>query len=200
VQIAYVFDIISTISSTYSVDKSRVYACGMSNGGGFTALLACRPDTSTVFAAFAPVSPALYQGTYSFYNCTPANPVPIFHAHGVEDTVAPLYGRTPLGGSFGPEADSRLWRRQWVERNGCKSKYPGEWAQPTVNEVHPGAWEEVWDCAEGAEVRALTIEGLGHAWPSTLGLNLTGSPNETTNFNFTSQHLVQFFSRHQKKG
>jgi poly(3-hydroxybutyrate) depolymerase len=84
----------------------------------------------------------------------------------------------------------------WAERNGCKGRYEGEYPVPIVEEVHPGAWEEVWNCS-GAEVRSLTVEGLGHAWPSTLGLDLTGRPNHTTNFNFTNQHLVQFFSRHQ---
>ncbi|CAK7222194.1 hypothetical protein SCUCBS95973_004758 [Sporothrix curviconia] len=194
--IAYVHDIIATVADTYTVDRTRIYACGKSNGGGFTALLACRPDTSAIIAAFAPVSPALYQGTYSFYNCTPSRPVPILHSHGVEDRDTEFLGRTPLGGSFGPEPDVRLWRRQWAERNGCRGPYAGSWPLPSVREVHPGAWEEVWDCPEDAEVRALTIEGLGHAWPSTAGLDLAGSPNQTANFNFTSQHLVQFFSRH----
>ncbi|KAH8893470.1 alpha/beta-hydrolase, partial [Thozetella sp. PMI_491] len=194
--IAYVFDIISTISSTYNVDRSRIYACGKSNGGGFTALLACRPDTSAIIAAFAPVSPALYQGTYAFHNCTPARPAPIFHIHGVVDTVTPFYGRTPKEGSFGPEPDVRLWRRQWADRNGCKGPYPGAWPEPTVTEAHPGAWDETWDCP-GAEVKALSVEGLGHAWPSTLGLDLAGRPNQTSNFNLTNQHLVQFFSRHR---
>lgn len=141
------------------------------------------------------MSPALYQGTYAFYNCTPSRPVPILHSHGVEDRITEFLGRTPLGGSFGPEPDSRLWRRQWAERNGCKGRYPGEWAEPNVTEAHPGVWEEVWDCP-GGEVRGLTVEGLGHAWPSTQGLDLTGSPNHTANFNFTHQHLVGFFSRH----
>lgn len=195
--IAYVYDMIRTVSATYNIDHSRIYACGKSNGGGFTALLACRPDTSAIIAAFAPVSPALYQGTYAFHNCTPSRPVPIFHTHGVEDTVTPFYGRTPEGGSFGPEPDVRVWRRQWAERNGCaRGGYTGEIAQPdSVEQVHDGAWEEVWDCP-GAEVRSLSVEGLGHAWPSTLGLDLAGRPNHTANFNLTSQHLVDFFSRH----
>ncbi|RDW73140.1 putative poly(3-hydroxybutyrate) depolymerase protein [Coleophoma cylindrospora] len=195
--IAYVYDMISTISATYTVDISRIYACGKSNGGGFTALLACRPDTSSIFAAFAPVSPALYQGTYAFHNCSPSHAVPILHSHGVEDTITPFYGRTPEGGSFGPEPDVRLWRRMWAERNGCRGEYDGGWPRPIVKEVHPGTWLETWDCP-GAEVEALTVEGLGHAWPSTLGLDLAGSPNHTANFNFTSQYLIPFFSRHQR--
>lgn len=195
--IAYVYDMIDAVSATYSIDKSRIYACGKSNGGGFTALLACRPDTSATIAAFAPVSPALYEGTWAFHGCEPARPAPIFHVHGVEDTITPFYGRTIEQGSFGPEPDVRVWRRQWAERNGCvKGTYPGELVQPdSVSEVHPGAWEEVWNC-HGAEVRALSVEGLGHAWPSMAGLDRSGFPNHTANFNFTSQHLVQFFSKH----
>lgn len=195
-KIAYVFDIISKVSKNYSIDTSRIYACGKSNGGGFTTLLACRPDTSVIFAGFAAVSPALYENTYSFFNCSPSYPVPILHAHGVEDAVAPFYGTTINDTSHGPEPDVRWWRRQWTEINWCSRRFPGEWAQPNATEVHPGTWEEVWDCP-GAEVRSLTIEGLGHSWPSTLGLDMAGSPNQTTNFNFTQQHLVQFFSRHR---
>ena len=162
-------------------------------------MLACRPDTSSIFAAFAPVAPALYQGTFSFYNCSPSHPVPILHAHGIEDTITPFYGRLdPKASSFGfgTEPDVRVWRREWAERNGCKGAFGGAWPEPTIEEVHPGTWEEVWDCP-GAEVRSLTVEGMGHAWPSTLGLDLAGRPNQTTNFNFTNQHLVQFFSEHK---
>ncbi|ORY59685.1 uncharacterized protein BCR38DRAFT_412683 [Pseudomassariella vexata] len=194
--IAYVYDMVSVISTTYNIESSRIYACGKSNGGGFTALLACRPDTSALIAAFAPVSPALYQGTYAFHNCTPSRPVPILHAHGVEDTITPFRGRSPEEGSFGPEPDVRLWRRMWAERNGCKGRYDGEWAEPFVRELYDGTWGEIWDCP-GAEVRGLTIEGLGHSWPTTSGLDLAGAPNQTANFNFTSPHLVQFFSSHQ---
>ncbi|KAK8866192.1 hypothetical protein IAR55_001343 [Kwoniella newhampshirensis] len=198
--IQYVFDALDVVSRTYTIDQSRIYACGKSNGGGFTALLACRPDTSAIFAAFAPVSPALYQGTYSFHNCTPSRPVPIFHIHGIEDTITPFHGRTPEEGSFGPEPDVRLWRRQWSERNGCKGRYEGEWAEPSVEEIHKGVWEEIWDCPGGAEVRAMSVEGLGHAWPSTLGLDLAGKPNQTANFNLTNPYLVDFFSRHSLPG
>ncbi|OWZ60978.1 hypothetical protein AYX15_06793 [Cryptococcus neoformans] len=194
--IAYVYDILHTISSSYTIDKSRLYACGKSNGGGFTALLACRSDTSALFAAFAPVSPALYQGTFSFHGCQTERGVNIFHSHGVEDTDTQYHGRTPEGGSFGPEPDVRQWRREWAERNGCKGRWPGQWAEPTVEEIYPGVWEEVWDCPKG-EVRALSIEKLGHAWPSTAGWDLAGFPNQTANFNFTNPHLVDFFSEHQ---
>lgn len=89
----------------------------------------------------------------------------------------------------------RLWRTEWAERNGCRGRYEGAWPLPEVKEVHSGAWEEVWEC-EGAEVRSLSIEGLGHAWPSRKGLDKSGGVNSTANFDFTREHLVGFFSRH----
>ena len=110
---------------------------------------------------------------------------------GVEDRITEFLSRSPVDGSFGPEPDVRLWRRQWA---GCKGRFPGEWTQPSVTEVHPGTWQESWDCP-GAEVRGLTVEGLGHAWPSTLGLDLTRSPNQTADFNFHEPVLGPFLFR-----
>jgi polyhydroxybutyrate depolymerase len=154
---------VAAISLSYNVDAKRIYACGKSNGGGFTALLACRPDTSSLIAAFAPVAPALYQGTFAFHNCTPSRPTPMLHAHGVEDVVTPFHGRTPEEHwRFGPEPDVRLWRRMGAERNGCKGRYDAEWPEPRVVEIYKGVWEEFWDCP-GAEFTSLTVEGMGHA-------------------------------------
>ncbi|WRT63494.1 uncharacterized protein IL334_000399 [Kwoniella shivajii] len=203
--IQFVKDIIADVEANYTIDARRRYACGKSNGGGFTARLACEPSTSSLFAAFAPVSPALYQEAYSFHGCKPSRPVPIFHAHGIEDTITPFYGRTPEEGSFGPEPDVRIWRARWAQRNlklaskvdqlNIKTKLPDA---DTISYPHVNATEEIWNKGKGQlEIRALSIEGLGHAWPSTEGLDLAGSPNETATFNFTSPHLIDFFSTHE---
>ncbi|ODN81114.1 hypothetical protein L202_03208 [Cryptococcus amylolentus CBS 6039] len=194
--IAFVHDMIANITSTYNIDSSRIYASGKSNGGGFAALLACRNDTSSLFAAFAPVSPALYEGTMSFHGCQTDRGVPILHSHGVEDQTCPFTGKTPEDGGSGPEEDVRIWRRQWALRNGCVGNYPGQYPVPKVKQVYDGVWEEVWDCPKG-EVRALSVEGLGHSWPTTEGLDLSGAPNQTANFNLTSPILVNFFSKHR---
>ncbi|WVQ73589.1 hypothetical protein IAR50_003168 [Cryptococcus sp. DSM 104548] len=193
--IAFVHDIIANVSSTYNIDASRIYASGKSNGGGFTALLACRNDTSSIFAAFAPVSPALYEESLSFYGCQTNRGVSILHSHGVADTTCPFTGKTPLDGGSGPEMDVRIWRREWALRNGCKVDYPGQYPVPESKQVYEGVWEEVWDCPEG-EVRALSVEGLGHSWPTTAGLDLSGAPNQTAIFNLTSPILVDFFNKH----
>lgn len=199
----YVRDIIANVSTIYSVDTSRLYACGESNGGGFVALLASHPDAPPVFAALAPVCPALYKETYVSGESRPWKAIPMLHVHGLKDTVTPFYGRAE-GVGWGALPDVRLWRRQWAERNGCGSGgYPGGLVQPTqVNEVHPGVWEEVWNCGldgNSAEVRALSVEGLGHSWPTLQGTGELEQPTEGLSFEFTEQQLMQFFSRHSLK-
>ncbi|WWC60569.1 uncharacterized protein I303_103143 [Kwoniella dejecticola CBS 10117] len=211
--VQFVKDILIDISSNYSTDPSRYYASGKSNGGGFTSLLACLPDTSSIFAAFAPVSPALYQEALSFAGCFPSRAVPILHSHGVEDDDTPFEGRSRHENwPFGPEPHVRNYRQRWALRNGHPNHNPSESSNsvsssdlksttgelPEPNEVyhpHPNTTEERWTLGK-AEVIALSVGGLGHSWPSTEGLDLAGRPNNVANFNFTGQHLLPFFSRH----
>src|SRR5699024_10459822 len=60
--LALVRDLINRIAATYQVDDLRIYAAGMSNGGGFVAKLAC--EIPQEFAAFASVAGAYYKGTW----------------------------------------------------------------------------------------------------------------------------------------
>lgn len=198
--IQYVHDMIARVSATYTIDKSRIYACGFSNGGGFVDLLASHPDAPRGFAALATVCPALCEGTHVSDGKRPWEPIPMLSVHGLKDTEIPFFGR-PSGGDWGGLPDVRLWRRQWAERNrGGKGGYSGELLQPDqVKEVHPGVWEEVWDCSpngEGAEIRALSVEGMGHAWPTVLGVDEPPRTSRDGAFKFTEEHMLQFFSKH----
>ncbi|KAI5266520.1 hypothetical protein E4T47_08285 [Aureobasidium subglaciale] len=59
----FVQALVANISSQYCVDTSRVFAVGMSNGGGFVNVMACDPVMSTIFTAFGPHSGAFYTKT-----------------------------------------------------------------------------------------------------------------------------------------
>jgi len=73
---------VASVSREFSVDKTRIYATGFSNGANFTYLLwAERPD---VFAAFAPVAARLQP------SIRPTQPRPIFHIAGQRDTRIPI--------------------------------------------------------------------------------------------------------------
>src|SRR5262245_6094729 len=68
---------LATLHEKFSVDDTRIFATGFSNGGGFTYLLwAERPR---VFAAFAPVSTRIRPSV------RPAEPRPLMHVGGRRD-------------------------------------------------------------------------------------------------------------------
>lgn len=191
-QVQFAKDIVTDIQNAYCIDRTRTYASGKSNGGGFTAYLACRPDTSVLFAAFAPVSPALYPQSLAFGGCNPARAVPIINSHGVLDTTIPFLGRNDTNGTYGTGTatiDVRLWRRQWALRNGCSTDKVDVTTTPYVNTT-----EQIWRCNE--TVQAYTVSSLGHSWPTTQALDASGAPNNTAPFNLTSPAIITFFSVH----
>ena len=79
--------LIEHIDEEFSLDLSRVYAAGYSNGGMLTYSLAClRGD---LFAGVCVMSGALLDEMDS---CDPTQPVPIIIFHGVGDYVLPYNG------------------------------------------------------------------------------------------------------------
>lgn len=83
-------DLIVDLKSEYGVDSNRIYATGLSNGGGFVGTLACDSEAGGQFAAFAPVAGSFYTDTNETSgDCNPArSPLPILEIHGgVDDTV-----------------------------------------------------------------------------------------------------------------
>jgi poly(3-hydroxybutyrate) depolymerase len=98
---------VQQLSDNLCLDSNRFYASGKSNvrsfflcpnfanvfqGGGFTNLLACTPATASLFAAFAPVSAALYAGANPA-DCNPGRAVPIINFHGLADRIIPFDGQ-----------------------------------------------------------------------------------------------------------
>ena len=61
-----------------SVDRQRVYATGMSNGGMMSYRLAC--EMADVFKAIAPVA-----GTDNTLQCQPSRPISVLHIHAQDD-------------------------------------------------------------------------------------------------------------------
>ena len=60
--VKFTLELLDNITKSFCIDEDRVYASGISNGGGFVAnILACDATASTKFAAFASASGAYYQ-------------------------------------------------------------------------------------------------------------------------------------------
>jgi len=95
----FVRALIDRLETERCIDRRRVYATGLSNGGFLANLLGCQ--LADRLAAVAPVAGALDLG-----DCRPARPMPILLIYGSADTVVP------------PDLIRRgvAW---WVGRNTC---------------------------------------------------------------------------------
>ena len=155
--VEFVSELIDTLQSAYNIDPARVYANGLSNGGGMAFVLSCR--LSERIAAVGMVAPAqsLPPGW-----CTNTRPVPMIDFHGDADPFV-LYGGGPMGGRFQPVRPVfpavRDWVARWAQRNGCE---PTPFATEAAIDV---TRLEYTDCADDAAVVLFTIHGGGHTWP-----------------------------------
>jgi polyhydroxybutyrate depolymerase len=95
----FVRALLDTLERERCVDRRRVFATGMSNGGFFTSLLGC--VLSDRLAAVAPVA-----GAMDLRACAPARPVALLLIHGRADRVV----RAELA------RGARDW---WARANGC---------------------------------------------------------------------------------
>lgn len=137
--------LIDDAAERVGIDRDRVYAVGMSNGGGLANRLAC--SASDVITAIGPVA-----GAYSFANeCEPERPVPVIAFHGTDDRVVP-YG----GGLLTPPVGE--WIQGWADRNGCSGS--------TVEQFTDDVVQERWEGCD-ADVVLYTVQGGAHGWPGT---------------------------------
>jgi polyhydroxybutyrate depolymerase len=146
--IQFVEQLIDKVESMTCVNAERVYATGVSNGGGMAARVGC--ELSTRIAAIAPVA-----GGYSLLDaCRPEHRVSVLEIHGTADKVVPYRGKPP-DGRGGVPGFLALWRHI----DGCTGK-------PAQRRYGPATEQYTWfSCADGTQVEHLKIYGGGHAWP-----------------------------------
>lgn len=192
----FVTEILNNLTSILCIDESRIYAAGLSNGGGLTGLLACDPVLNKRFAAFAGVAAAMYPDSsltepLFVAGCNPqlsGRKLPIMELHGLNDSVI------AYDGNNSPSPNSlplQTWIKAWVERDGCSG------TQPVVNTLEDGkVTESRWSCGGAKDVVLhRQIEGFGHGWPSTAG---QGEPFESLRLRHTawnaSSLVVEWFN------
>ncbi len=151
--VQFISDLLDQLQRKYSIDTNRVYANGLSNGGGMSCLLACR--LSGRIAAIGSVSGA-YLLPRSEWNAPRRVPMILFH--GTADPLVPFHGG-PSKAFHVPFPDVPDWVH-WVATNsGCRAepvKLPDPGRASGVR--YPGGTDAV-------EVVFYTLSGGGHTWP-----------------------------------
>jgi polyhydroxybutyrate depolymerase len=181
--VQFISDLIDKLAGEYNIDKDRIYANGLSNGGGMSFLLACQ--MADRIAAIGGVAGA-YSTSWS--ECSPSRPVPVIAFHGDADPVVPYEGgiRTSRDYDFPAISD---WIAAWAKNNACNlTSEEG----PTSGEVSSIRYT---GCAENANVELFTIHGGGHSWPG--GDNLPKFiVGETTQDIDATRVMWDFFQEH----
>jgi poly(3-hydroxybutyrate) depolymerase len=159
--IQYVADLLADAKSSFCVDDTRVFATGMSNGGGFIGTLACDSVGSSLFNAFAAHSGAFYTDLNGPNNgCSPSKrPVHMLEIHGTADTTVKYDGGQ---GDGGPEPGIADWVGWWAQRNGCEGSKEEDLVDGSVHHIS-------WTCG-GVQglVQHYRIDGLGESFGDVL--------------------------------
>jgi polyhydroxybutyrate depolymerase len=151
--VIFISELIDKLEASYNIDKTRIYANGMSNGGGMAFVLSC--TMSDRIAAVGMVSAGLDP---EWNWCTDHRPVPVIAFHGTADPICPYNGGpSKLGGGTFPNVPGFM--ASWSRRNQCGPN-PIESAITTdVTRL------QYTDCADNAGVVLYTVKGEGHQWP-----------------------------------
>jgi polyhydroxybutyrate depolymerase len=143
------------------IDRSKVFAIGMSNGGHMAHRLAC--EAADVFAGVASVA-----GVLTMLQCNPSRPISVQQFHGTSDTIVSYDG---VGPGFPGARDMMLG---WAQRNGCAPV-------PNVTHQQGDSTCETWTaCDDAVEVTLCTVEGGGHCWPGNPGCTFGASTTDVS--------------------
>ena len=152
--VRFISEMIDTLETAYNIDPTRIYANGMSNGGGMAFALSC--TLSHRIAAIGAVSAAQ---SLPWSWCADSTPVPMIAFHGAADPFVPYGGAPPGWLNPAPFPNVGTWVANWARRNRCGPN-------PVDSAVAAGITRrEYTNCAENAAVVLYTIRGGGHQWP-----------------------------------
>jgi len=187
VDVVFISDLIDKLEAEYNLDPRRIYANGLSNGGGMSVLLAC--ELSDRIAAIGTVAGAY---TFPWSECNATRPVPTIVFHGTADPIVPYEGGVVDNDRFDfPSIPG--WVAGLAQFNKCSGVPTEIPASGNVSGI------QYRDCAGDAEVIFYTIAGGGHSWPggNPLPEIIAGT---TSNDIDATQTMWEFFQEHPLPG
>lgn len=186
VDVRFMSDLIDTLQARYNIDPTRVFANGLSNGGGMSWALAC--TLSNRVAAVGLVGAALF---LPFDWCPDSTAVPAIIFHGTDDRQARYRGGTSWV-ARDPFQPIPPFVASWAKHNGCSST-------PMESRVAPDVTRRTYgNCAQGADVVFYTIEDGGHTWPGGPDVMPAWFAGRTASSIDASRLMWDFFQAHPR--
>ena len=169
---------IEDIAKQVSVDRSRVFATGFSNGAIMVYRLAC--ELADQIAAIGPVSAA--PATTS---CTPSRPVSVIHFHGDADTLNPYEGGKRAGSADFMSVEDGI--DLWLGLDTCPAQAQETQAGNIIHRTYA-------PCRQNSAVELYKILGGEHAWPG--GEPVSEQVGEPTDEMDATALMWAFFNEH----
>jgi polyhydroxybutyrate depolymerase len=163
--VGFIRQVVTNVFRQMSIDRERIFAAGISDGGMMAYRLAC--EMPEVFRAVASVA-----GTDNTGTCAPGTPVSVLHIHAKDDPRVLFDGGATADAAAKPGATALAsvpgTVAKWAQLDGCA-------AQPRHILDKAGAYcEEYSWCRGGAKVQLCVTDTGGHSWPG--GKKRTGAP------------------------
>ncbi len=177
---------IDTMKKKFSIDSTKVFACGLSAGGFMSYRLAC--ELQNKIAAIAPVSGLMSDSTRIF--CQNICAIPVMHFHGTADGVVSYTGNTGY-----VSVDSTM--KIWIGKDGT----PTIPVVTNISDINPSdnctVTKYVYSPGQNnSEVILFKITNGGHTWPGTVAVPSLGNTNEDIN---ASGEIWNFFRKFSLK-
>ena len=152
--VLFIRELLDHLDKNLSIDRSRVYSTGMSNGGFMSYELACQ--LSDRIAAIASVTGTMTPQTYA--NCKPTRPLSVLQIHGLRDSVVPYRGNgimTPIDQVMS----------YWASENNCVPNPEITQIADRTEDGFGGNRRQFFGCDNDSSVELITLDAMGHDWP-----------------------------------
>ena len=196
--VAFIAALIDQLAEEYNIDRTRVYATGISNGAMMCLRLAC--ELSDKIAAVAPVVGAMPVNLT--FSCRPSESVSLLFINGTDDPLVPWrggsvrFGRLSLGRVISVPETVALW----ASHDNCP-------AEPVLTEepdTDPKDGTRIkratyGPCQDDTEVVFYTVEDGGHAWPGGYPYASVRLIGKTSRDMDACQVIWEFFKKHRRR-
>jgi len=180
--IGFISAMIDQFADDYNINTSRVYSCGMSNGGFMSYHLAC--NLPEKIAAVASVTGSMVPGSLAECMADPARP--IMEIHGTADATVPYEGSANIALPIETVVS------HWLTANDCllvsdTTDYP----DINTGDNCTASRIDYSNCEGDKIVSFIKVFNGGHTWPGS-SITFIGTTNQDFN---ASSTIWNFFNR-----
>jgi polyhydroxybutyrate depolymerase len=188
--VEFVAALIHRLAGQYPIDRTRIFAAGISNGAMFSQRLGC--ELTDRIAGFAAVDGNMPTAIAS--SCRPQRAVSMLQMSGTDDPLMPFAGGKVTIGRHVSVRSASSTVAFWARNDGC-SPLPATTTLPSLapSDGTSIVRERYTGCRSGSQVTYYIVRGGGHTWPGGYQYLPAVFIGRTSNQLDASQTIVEFF-------